>query len=250
MTYNVHSCIGLDQRHDARRIARVIAHYHPDVVALQELDVGHARSGGLHQARQIAALLRFEYHFHSVREVQDQKFGNAILSRYPLEIVKVGALPGGRPRSEARGALWVEVEVAGRRIQVLNTHLGLGAEERYLQVKALLGDEWLGAREAGVPLIVCGDLNCGPGSPPYRLLSRELADCQLQPPRYKARNTWFSSWPLLRLDHIFVSDPLITRHIHIPTFQLAKTASDHLPLIADISLPPPSPPFPGDDHVA
>jgi endonuclease/exonuclease/phosphatase family metal-dependent hydrolase len=242
MTYNVHSCIGLDQRHDARRIARVIAHYHPDVVCLQELDVGHARSGGLHQARQIAALLRFEYHFHSVREVQDQKFGNAILSRYPLEIVKVGELPGPKPgprprRAEARGALWVEVEFEGRRVQILNTHLGLGAEERYLQVKALLGPEWLGAREAGVPLIVCGDLNCGPGSPPYRLLCGEFSDCQLQVPRHKPRNTWFSSWPLLRLDHIFVADPLVARHIHIPTFHLAKAASDHLPLIADIAFP-------------
>jgi endonuclease/exonuclease/phosphatase family metal-dependent hydrolase len=242
MTYNVHSCIGLDQRHDVRRIARVIAHYHPDVVCLQELDVGHARTGGLHQARQIAALLRFEYHFHSVREVQDQKFGNAILSRYPLEIVKVGGLPGPKPGprqkvAEARGALWVEVEAAGRRVQILNTHLGLGAEERYLQVKALLGPEWLGGREAGVPLIVCGDLNCGPGSPPYRLLCGELSDCQLQPPRHKARPTWFSSWPLLRLDHIFVADPLVARHIHIPTFHLAKAASDHLPVIADIAFP-------------
>ncbi len=235
MTYNVHSCIGLDQRADVRRIARMIAHYHPDVVCLQELDVGHARSGGLHQARQIASLLRFEYHFHSVREVQDQQFGNAILSRYPLEVVKVGGLPGRG--SEARGALWVEVEVAGHRVQILNTHLGLGAEERALQVKAILGPEWLGAREAGVPMVVCGDLNCGPGSPAYRLLSTDFADCQLQVPRHKARNTWFSNWPLRRLDHIFVSDPLVTRHIHIPTFQLAKVASDHLPLVADIALP-------------
>lgn len=268
MTYNVHSCIGLDQRHDVRRIARMIAHYHPDVVCLQELDVGHERSGGLHQARQIASLLRFEYHFHSVREVQDQKFGNAILSRYPMEIVKVGGLPGPKPgprpnRAEARGALWVEVEAAGRRVQILNTHLGLGAEERYLQVKALLGPEWLGAREADVPLILCGDLNCGPGSPPYRLLRGEFSDCQLQLPRHKPRNTWFSGWPLLRLDHIFVADPLVARHIHIPTFHLAKAASDHLPLIADIAFPenepgrtdndgaartpPPSPP--GAPHV-
>ena len=99
-------------------------------------------------------------------------------------------------------------------------------------------------------MIVCGDLNCGPGSAPYRQLCSKLFDCQLQPPRHKVRNTWFAGWPVLRLDHIFVSDPLVARHIHIPTFHLAKVASDHLPLIADIALPEASTPTPGGDHVA
>src|SRR5690606_25634562 len=40
MTYNVHSCIGMDGKLDPERIARVIARARPDVVALQELDVG------------------------------------------------------------------------------------------------------------------------------------------------------------------------------------------------------------------
>ena len=45
MTYNVHSCVGMDGKLDAERIARVIARARPDVVALQELDVGRARTG-------------------------------------------------------------------------------------------------------------------------------------------------------------------------------------------------------------
>ena len=40
MTYNVHSCVGIDGRLSPRRVARVIARYQPDVVALQEVDVG------------------------------------------------------------------------------------------------------------------------------------------------------------------------------------------------------------------
>ena len=36
MTYNVHACVGMDNRLDARRIARVIAQSQADVVALQE----------------------------------------------------------------------------------------------------------------------------------------------------------------------------------------------------------------------
>ena len=44
MTYNVHSCLGMDGKLSPARIARVIAQCNPDVVALQELDVRRART--------------------------------------------------------------------------------------------------------------------------------------------------------------------------------------------------------------
>lgn len=238
MTYNVHSCIGMDQRHDPRRIARVIAHYHPDVVALQELDTGHDRSGGIHQARQIAEFLQFEYRFHAVREVEDEQFGNAILSRLPLKLLRAGGLPSlnGRRGSETRGALWVEVDVEGLTFQILNTHFGLWPRERLEQARTLLGDRWLGGNRKGVPVVLCGDLNCGPRSPAYRLLRQNFADCQLQLKRHKPRNTWFTRLPLARIDHILVSEQLTARQIHVPSFHLAAIASDHFPLVADIGL--------------
>jgi endonuclease/exonuclease/phosphatase family metal-dependent hydrolase len=247
MTYNVHSCIGMDQRHDPRRIARVIAHYHPDVVALQELETDLPRSRGAQQARQIAELLRFEYHFHAVREADDGQFGNAILSRYPMRLLRAGGLPslGGRRGSETRGALWAEIDIDGMTVQILNTHLGLWPRERLSQVRALLGPRWLGGRNRGVPLILCGDLNCGPRSAAYRELRRSLADCQLQLRHHRPGNTWFTRFPVARLDHILVSEALAARQIHIPSFHLAKMASDHFPLVADIALraedAPPSP---------
>ncbi len=239
MTYNVHSCIGLDLRHDPRRIARVIAHYHPDVVALQELDTGHGRSGGIHQARRIAELLQYEYHFHAVRELQDEQFGNAVLSRFPLRLLRAGGLPSfaGRRGAENRGALWVEIDVDGRPVQLLNTHLGLWPAERIAQARALWNERWLGGRRPGVPLIVCGDLNCGPRSPAYRELRRDLLDCQLAPKGHRPANTWFTRLPLARLDHIFVGAPLAVRQVQIPSFHLAMMASDHFPVVADIVLP-------------
>ena len=44
MTYNVHRCVGVDRRLDVDRVAAVIAEHEPDIVCLQELDVGRARS--------------------------------------------------------------------------------------------------------------------------------------------------------------------------------------------------------------
>src|SRR5689334_13841828 len=56
MTYNVHSCRGMDGAISHERIAEVIERYNPDVVALQELDLGRERSGRLDQTRSIAEL--------------------------------------------------------------------------------------------------------------------------------------------------------------------------------------------------
>ena len=50
MTYNTHGCVGTDGSCQPERIAEVIRRFSPDVVALQEVDVGQPRSGSLDQA--------------------------------------------------------------------------------------------------------------------------------------------------------------------------------------------------------
>ena len=46
MTYNVHGCSGMDGRVSPRRVAHVIRGQMPDIVALQEVDLGRRRSRG------------------------------------------------------------------------------------------------------------------------------------------------------------------------------------------------------------
>src|SRR4051794_7462009 len=116
LTYNVHSCRGLDGRVSPGRIAEVIAAARADIVALQELDVGRARSGGLDQAQAIARELGIDVHFHPARQVEGERYGDAILSALPFRLVKAGPLPEPPRRPpffETRGALWVSVELAG-----------------------------------------------------------------------------------------------------------------------------------------
>jgi len=54
MSYNGHSCRGMDGRTSPHRIARVIEMNDPDIVALQEIDVGRTRSRGHDQTQMIA----------------------------------------------------------------------------------------------------------------------------------------------------------------------------------------------------
>ncbi len=238
LSYNVHSCVGLELGHSPERIAKVIGHYQPDIVALQELDHKHHRSNYVHQANKLAELLDLEVEYHPVRIARDQEFGNAILSRFPIRILKSGALPHFKnlPRSESRGALWVEFWLQNQAVQLVNTHFGLWPQEQRRQVSALMGPEWLENRDTTIPLIVCGDFNSGPKSHVYKQITRSLGDAQALVANGRPKNTWFSQFPYTRLDHAFISQHFKVEKVQVPDFHLARVASDHLPLVIDLSL--------------
>src|SRR5579863_10680298 len=94
VTYNVHRCVGADSRLDVGRVADVIAALEPDIVALQELDVGRARTGGVDQAHQLAQRLGMAFHFNAALRVEEELYGDAILTALPERLIKAGPVPG------------------------------------------------------------------------------------------------------------------------------------------------------------
>src|ERR1044072_9807913 len=80
-TYNVHGCVGMDGQRSEGRITEVIATMSADIVGLQELDLGRARSAHVDQAALIAEELGWKYHFHPAIRSGDEQYGNAIVSR-------------------------------------------------------------------------------------------------------------------------------------------------------------------------
>lgn len=235
MTYNVHRCLGVDGRLDVGRIAAVIAADAPDIVALQELDVGRARTGGVDQAHQIAERLGMVSRFNASLAVEEELYGDAVLTALPERLVKAGPLPGfpPLPQLEPRGAVWAAVEVDGTEVQVVNTHLGLLAREQAGQAEALLGRSWLAG--AGEAVILLGDFNSTSGSNPYKRMTERFRDAQRLTPG-RTIPTFPSMFPMLRIDHIFVGRAIRVRRVWTSTSPLARTASDHLPLIADFSV--------------
>lgn len=239
MTYNVHSCIGMDGKLAPERIARLIARYAPDVVALQELDVGRARTGGVDQAHLIARYLEMDFHFHPAMNVEEESYGDAILTHLPMRLVRAGSLPGlpGKPRLEPRGVLWVTIELNGIEYQVLDTHLGLLQRERLLQTEALLGADWLGHPDCRGPAVLRGDFNARPSSPVCRQVRTRLQDTQIELESHRPRRTFFGRFPTARIDHVFVDQSIEVLDIEVPDTELARVASDHLPLIAELRFP-------------
>jgi endonuclease/exonuclease/phosphatase family metal-dependent hydrolase/glycosyltransferase involved in cell wall biosynthesis len=238
LTYNVHSCIGTDGKLSPKRIARVIAQCEPDVVALQELDVGRRRTEYVHQADVIAAELQMAHHFHPAYQVESEQYGNAVLSRFPLRMVRAARLPGPDQNGnrEPRSALWVCVDVNGQPWQLLNVHLGLSARERESQVETLLGDQWICDPRFRERQLLCGDLNTVPGSRAHRLLSAGLRDAQRRLSIRRLPRTFPSQFPLLRLDHVFVGPEVEVVRAEVRSSQLARVASDHLPLLVEVRI--------------
>ena len=238
MSYNIHSCLGMDGVVSPERIARVIAQHQPDIVALQEVDVGKGRTGNVDQARIIAECLQMDHHFYPTVRVEDELYGDAILTHLPMRLVKAGVLPGlpGRPHLEPRGALWVVITVGKREIQCLNTHLGLFPGERLLQAEALLSSEWLAHPDCRFPALLCGDFNATPGSPVCRLMQTRLEDAQLQSLDKRPMNTFTSRYPVARIDHVYHSSVMEVVDCEVPANELAQVASDHLPLVVTFRL--------------
>lgn len=236
LSYNVHSCVGTDRKLDPARIADVIAALAPDVIGLQELDVGRSRTGGVDQAETLARLLEMDFHFHPALHLAEERYGDAILSPWPMRMVKTGQLPSV---GEQRGALWVEIDVDRRPFHVINTHLGLRGSDRMAQMRELAGPAWLGdPAMQDVPLALIGDFNSTPATAAYRLMASRLNDRPTDEDgrtvRSRRRATFPSRLPLMRLDHIFVSETVGIDRIDVVSTPLARRASDHLPLMATI----------------
>jgi len=129
MTYNTHGCGGMDGRVSPRRVARVVRTQIPDIVAFAGTRSGRRRSRSEDQAAIIAREAGMEAVFCPTVTRGDEHYGHALLSRWPMEIVKRARLPQDSASwwQEPRCALWVRVDVAGLIINVITTHLGLGA---------------------------------------------------------------------------------------------------------------------------
>ncbi|MBW8815347.1 MAG: endonuclease/exonuclease/phosphatase family protein [Caulobacterales bacterium] len=238
VTYNVHRCVGNDRRLDVGRIVAVLAQLNPDIVALQELDVGRRRTGHVDQAWEIAQGLDMACHFNAALQVEEERYGDALLTTFPERLVKKGPLPG-YPRVKAlepRGALWIEVEVDGKPLQVINTHLGLVPREQQIQAAHLAGPAWLDHPDCVWPAILLGDFNATASSVVYRTLTSRLSPARRLAKRRAPSSTFPSPLPVLRIDHHFVSPGIEVQEVFAPFDPLTRVASDHLPLVMDFEL--------------
>lgn len=95
MSYNIHSGIGTDGKPDWRRIAALIKEQNPDLLALQEVAIGHARSPQLDLFAELQAELQMHGAFGKAIAINEGRgeYGLAALSKYPCELIEKILLP-------------------------------------------------------------------------------------------------------------------------------------------------------------
>jgi len=241
LTYNVHKCIGgLDRRYDPERVRETIAHYDPDIVLLQEVDHAARRSNGHRQVDVLGEMLGLRHRtwFPNVRVRGGGEYGNAILSRFPLTDTRNIDLTIGwkKKRSVLHARYRVRLHKKGggastRTIHVFNMHLGLSGPERKMQLRKFLQTEPFVRLDHRTPVLVAGDFNDVWGTLGKRLLEPAGFRGFAEPPR-----TFPAYAPVRALDSVYVrGDVALTRLVR-SRLTVAKSASDHLPLIADVEV--------------
>lgn len=229
MTYNIHHCSGSDSDITPQATARVIRAQRPDLVALQEVDVGTARVGGRDLAAELASLTDMQVVFAKAMDYQGGEYGLAILSRYPVGKSTVVHLPG-RAAAEPRIALIVEIILPRRDepLRMINVHLDHVGDEtdRLAQSRAIAAQFGLST----IRTILAGDFNARPDSQTIRNIDSSFTDTSTD-----HSPTYPSGAPQRTIDYIFVS-----RHpgwqVGNSTVPVESAASDHRPVVVDLTL--------------
>jgi len=239
LTWNIHKAIGMDRRFDPQRVAEVIRHHRPDIALLQEVDRDVPRSRRTDLAVVLAGLGGFPYHcFAQNVALKEGGYGNAILSRFPIRRKRNLDLTIGWKKR--RGCLYAKLALPGSRrvLSIFNWHLGLSATERKMQVRRFLRTGTWKSLRARDLVILGGDSNdwrnllyLGAG------LKEAGTHAWSEGGRRSHLLTYPSFGPVGALDKFFWRGPFGDVHVHRSRLALARLASDHLPLLAEVVLP-------------
>ncbi len=236
-TYNIAAGLsnGYFKKKDYFKSAEVIKSINADVITLNEVGK-HLPSFIKEHASFLAGYCGYKY-FSFAKATMFGRFpyGNAILSKYPLSNVTVipvrkfaRSIPGVTVPGiyEPRCILCADIE-CGSAVRVICTHLGLFPDEQKDGLRAVAKE--LAKRD--IPTIFMGDLNINDMkesnvriTPMKKLLTDVCDNSKIL--------TYPAKKPKKRLDYIFISDTIDVDDV----FAFRSTASDHLPLVARVTV--------------
>jgi len=226
-SYNIRKAVGLDWRRRPARVLGVLNEISADIVALQEVD----RRFGSRIAALDPEMIEAETDYQAIRFSHRPQslghHGNVILARKSIKVLD--ARPMALPHLEPRGAAVADLEFSGRRVRVVGMHLGLTRKWRTLQTQAIVAE--LHALEAHMPTVLMGDLN------EPDLKSGVLRAFEQRHTIAPCGPSFHASMPVFTLDRIIVTEDIRIGETGVHRSALAREASDHLPIWAQVTLP-------------
>lgn len=225
-SYNVHGFVGADGERNVARVAEEIRNLDVDAVGLQEVPFETTRDGGHAPCGLLELLPGYHGVYAPIERHDGYCHGNALLTRLP--IARSQSISLSYHQREPRTALEVELLTDTGRCRIITTHLGLNPGERRFQVKALLEHV---AREPEQVTVLLGDFN------EWFLMGRPLRWLEGYFGPGRRLSTFPARFPLFALDRIWVHPRERLTSCRVMQSAALRSASDHLPLLAEINLP-------------
>lgn len=224
MTWNIHGGVGPDRVCDLQRVAAVVQRHSPDIVALQEVDSRRRTPQTGPAFEFLAGALGRHAADAKLVTAPDGDYGHVVISRWPIATIHRHDLSvGGR---EPRAAIEATVETPFGALHVVAAHLGLSFRERRHQAAFLARLAYAGPPRC----VILGDFNdwVRHGSV-QRALGRYLPA--------RTHHKTFPAWlPLLAIDRVYCRPAAAL--LRSWTDPLARRASDHLPIVAELDMQP------------
>lgn len=239
MTYNILHGAAPGLKNSANNVnleevAKVIRSEDPDIVALQEVDSVWSRSNNLFQPKVLAEKTGLKYYYYrdskSFTDSGGWGYGIAILSKYEMKDRHTIFLPN---YFHSGSENWVNSIATikfpnGREAKFICAHFDYLYEDNRI-LEALFTNDI--ARESEMSVILAGDLNSNPGSPPINTLNREFVQtCQ------KCEMTFSGNRPRKKIDYIMYSkgSPFTYKGEKVILNDQTQFASDHLPYMVEL----------------
>ncbi|WP_343115773.1 endonuclease/exonuclease/phosphatase family protein [Ostreiculturibacter nitratireducens] len=229
-SYNVHKCVGTDRKRDPGRIVDVLNSVSADVMALQEVDRRMPPRPAALPREMIERDTDYAALPFGLTEESLGWHGQTLLTRTGTEALAIKRIE--LPGLEPRGAIMAELALPdGRELRVVGVHLGLIRRYRLMQLSAIRAAL---SRRRDLPTVIIGDFNewsthggVDPIADTFRI--------------HAPGHSFHANRPVAALDRVALGRGLHLRDAGVVDIPLARIASDHLPIWADVRLDTPVP---------
>jgi endonuclease/exonuclease/phosphatase family metal-dependent hydrolase len=168
------------------------------------------------------------------------EYGTLVLSRFPIRACNTTLLPRSG-ENEQRGFTLAVIDVRGEALRFYNTHLHTTAADRLLQTASIA--QAIDVAAEG-PTVVVGDFNARPTAPEMQPLLARFTDAWAKAGHRAGNNpdgltspASPGGAPANRIDYVLASPSIEVRAASVPVDPRTRLASDHYPIVVDLTLP-------------
>jgi endonuclease/exonuclease/phosphatase family metal-dependent hydrolase len=225
MSYNINHGISRDGKLDIDAAAEVIKESGAQIIGLQEVDSRFVRSLFKDQAKELADKLDMYYYFGENISLLGAGYGNAVLSKFPIITASNLQLDS---KGEQRGVVSARIDIYGKEVNFLVTHLSLNRSIRDTQLQQIR--RYIRLLEEEVILV--GDFNSIPEAGEIMYIERILREAGKELDKEGMYTFVMRDGTPVRIDYIFLSSDIAVSDI----YTIYSDASDHLPIVGDIRI--------------